>query len=87
VTEYVTVIEMLAIHDDQIKGYGGATGVRDFGLLETALFRTQTGYYGDLVAEASALWESRSQNHAFVDGNKWTAFAVTYTFLVVGRLN
>jgi death-on-curing protein len=51
------------------------------------LFRPQTGYYGDLVAEASALWASLSLNHAFVDGNKRTAFAVTYTFLVVGRLN
>jgi death-on-curing protein len=73
--------------DDQIKRHGGATGVRDFGLLEAALFRPQTGYYGDLVAEASALWASLSLNHAFVDGNKRTAFAVTYTFLVVGRLN
>jgi death-on-curing protein len=85
VTEYVTVIEALAIHDDQIKRYSGATGVRDFGLPEAALFRPQTGYYGDLVAEAAALWASLSQNHAFVDGNKRTAFAVTYTFLVINR--
>ncbi len=84
-TEYVTVIEALAIHDDQIKRYGGATGVRDFGLPEAALFRPQTGYYADLIAEAAALWESLSQYHAVVDGHKRTAFAVTYTFLAINR--
>jgi len=82
-TDYLTVIEALAIHDDQIKRYGGAAGVRDFGLLEAALFRARTGYYADLIEEASALWESLSQNHPFIDGNKRTAFAVTYIFLVI----
>ena len=57
--------------------------LRDPGLLEAALFRPQTGYYDDLIQEAAALWESLSQNHPFVDGNKRTAFAVTYTFLVI----
>ncbi|MDR2213477.1 MAG: type II toxin-antitoxin system death-on-curing family toxin [Pseudomonadales bacterium] len=82
-TDYLTVIEVLAIHDDQIERYGGATGVRDRGLLEAALFRPQTGYYADLIEEAAALWESLSQNHPFIDGNKRTAFAVTYTFLAI----
>jgi len=50
-------------------------------LLEAALFRPQTGYYEDLIAEAAALWESLSQNHPFVDGNKRVAFAAMYTFL------
>jgi death on curing protein len=81
-TDYLTVIEALAIHDDQIKRYGGAAGVRDFGLLEAALFRPRTGYYADLIEQASALWESLSQN-PFIDGNKRTGFAVTYTFLVI----
>jgi death-on-curing protein len=84
-TDYLTVVEVLAIHDDQIKRYGGTAGVRDFGLLEAALFRPRTGYYADLIEEAAALWESLSQNHPFVDGNKRTAFAVTYTFLVINR--
>jgi len=84
-TDYLTVIEALAIHDDLIKRYGGAAGVRDFGLLEAALFRPRTGYYADLIEEASALWESLSQNPPFIDGNKRTAFAVTYTFLVINR--
>jgi len=81
--DYLTVIEVLSIHDDQIERYGGSAGVRDRGLLEAALFRPQTGYYADLIEEAAALWESLSQNHPFIDGNKRTAFAVTYTFLVI----
>ncbi|NHO34193.1 type II toxin-antitoxin system death-on-curing family toxin [Acetobacter fallax] len=82
-TDYLTVVEVLAIHDDQIGRYGGAAGIRDQGLLEAALFRPQTGYYADLVEEAAALWESLSQNHPFIDGNKRTAFAVTWTFLAI----
>jgi death on curing protein len=81
VTDYLTLAEVLAIHADQIARYGGAPGIRDYGLLEAALYRPQTGYYADLIEEAAALWESLAQNHAFIDGNKRTAFAATYTFL------
>ena len=52
-------------------------------MLEAALYRPQTGYYGDLIEEAAALWESLAQNHPFIDGNKRAAFAVTYTFLAI----
>jgi death-on-curing protein len=82
-TDYLTVAEVLVIHADQIERYGGSHGVRDPGLLEAARYRPQTGYYSDLIEEAAALWESLSQNHAFIDGNKRTAFAATYTFLVI----
>ena len=82
-TDYLTVAEVLAIHEDQIGRYGGIAGIRDRGLLEAALFRPQTGYYADLLEEAAALWESLSQNHPFIDGNKRTAFAAAYTFLVI----
>ena len=82
-TDYLTMAEVLAIHADQIERYGGSHGVRDAGLLESALFRPQTGHYADLIEEAAALWESISQNHPFTDGNKRTAFAATYTFLTV----
>ena len=44
--------------------------------MKTALYRPQTGYY-------AALWESLAQNHTFIDGNKRTAFATTYTFLAI----
>jgi death on curing protein len=82
-TDYLTVAEVLAMHTDQIERYGGAQGVRDQGLLEAALYRPQTGYYASLIEEAAALWESIGQNHPFIDGNKRTAFAATYTFLAI----
>ncbi len=82
-TDYLTVVEVLAIYQDQIERYGGTGGVRDAGLLEAALFRPETGYYADLIEEAAALWESMESNHPFIDGNKRTAFAVTYTFLAI----
>ena len=80
-SEFLTIAEVLAIHSDQIRRFGGDSGIRDMGLLEAALFRPQTGYYGDVIQEAAALWESLSQNHPFVDGNKRTAFAATFVFL------
>jgi death-on-curing protein len=85
-TAYLTVVEVLAIHDDQIERYGGASGVRDRGLLESAIFRSQSGYYADLIEEAAALWESLSQNHPFIDGNKRTAFGAMYTFLAINDM-
>src|SRR6516165_4844882 len=81
--DYLTVADVLAMHADLIERYGGSHGVRDPGLLQAALFRPQTGYYADLIEEAAALWESLSQNHPFVDGNKRTAFAVVYAFLSI----
>ena len=84
--DYIRVDDILAIHADQIERYGGGEGIRDPGLLEAALFRPQTGYYPTLIDEAAALWESLSQNHPFVDGNKRTAFAATYVFLSINGL-
>ena len=85
--DYIRVDDILTIHADQIERYGGAEGIRDPGLLEAALFRPQTGYYPTLIDEAAALWESLSQNHPFVDGNKRTAFAATYVFLAINGLD
>ena len=86
-TDYLTLADTLAIHADLIQRYGGSPGLRDAGLLESALFRPQTGYYADLIEEAAALWESLGQNHAFVDGNKRVAFAATYTFLAINGVD
>jgi len=61
--------------------YGGAQGVRDPGALEAALYRPQTGYYEDIIAEAAALLESLAINHPFVDGNKRIAYAAADVFL------
>lgn len=69
------------MHAVLMKRYGGALGLRDPGALEAALFRPQTGYYDDIVAEAAALMESLAINHPFVDGNKRIAFAATDVFL------
>ena len=55
--------------------------MKDLGLLETTLYRQQTGHYTDLIEQAAALWESLSKIHPFVDGKKHTAFAGTYTFV------
>ena len=85
--DYLTLGDVLAIHADQITTYGGAAGIRDPGQLDAALFRPQTGYYADLIAETAALWESLSQNHPFVDGNKRTAFAAMFTFLSINGVD
>ena len=82
--DYLTVADVLGMHTVLLQRYGGAPGVRDPGALEAALYRPQTGYYGDIVAEASALMESLAVNHPFLDGNKRIAFASTDVFL---RLN
>jgi death-on-curing protein len=86
VSRFLTVADVLKIHADQIKVYGGTLGVRDPGLLQSALYRPQSGYYPDVYAEAVALWESLSQNHPFFDGNKRTAFGAVYTFLWINGL-
>ena len=85
-TDYLTLAEIETIHADQIERYGGSPGLRDPGQLEAALYRPQTGYYADLIAEAAALWESLSQNHPFVDGNKRTALAAAYTLLTINGI-
>lgn len=81
--DFLTIDDVLAIHEDQIERFGGGRGVRDPGLLEAALFRPRTGYYETVLELGAALWESLSQNHPFVDGNKRAAFASTYTFLYI----
>jgi death-on-curing protein len=86
VRDFLTVADVLAIHADQIERFGGAPGLRDAGALEAALFRPQTGYYADLFEEAAALWESLSQGHPFVDGNKRTALAATHVFLTINGI-
>jgi len=75
VPSYLSVIEVLTIHALVIERFGGTDGIRDVGALEAAVFRPQTGYYDDPIAEAAALFESLVQNHPFLDGNKRTALA------------
>jgi len=81
VRDYLTVADVLGMHTILMQRYGGAGGVRDPGALEAALFRPQTGYYDDIIAEAAALLESLAINHPFVDDNKRIAFAAADVFL------
>jgi death-on-curing protein len=82
---FLTVDEVVAIHERLIELFGGPPGVRDRGLLESALFRPRTGYYDDLSAMAAALFESLVMNHPFIDGNKRVAFFATDVFLRLNR--
>lgn len=79
-TFYPTLDEALELHSVLLARFGGAGGVRDLGLLESALSRPQTGYYDTLTLQAAALLQSLVMNHAFVDGNKRVAFALTAIF-------
>jgi len=84
VVQFLSLDEAIAIHVRLIEKFGGSPGLRDKGLLESALYRPQTGYYADLAQMAAALFESLISNHAFVDGNKRAAFFLCDVFL---RLN
>ena len=66
--QFLTLDELLALHERLIERFGGSVGVRDLGLAESALFRPKSGYYDDVVEMAAALFESLVMNHAFVDG-------------------
>jgi len=83
VTTYPTIEEVLAVHGLLIAAFGGSSGIRDRGALESALARPRIGYYADLIQEAAGLWESLSQNHPFIDGNKRVAVTVASAFLRV----
>jgi len=78
---FLSVDEVVAIHDRLISRFGGLAGMRDPGLLESALFRPRTGYYQGLEEMAAALFESLLMNHPFDDGNKRVAFFATDVFL------
>ena len=83
--EWLSRDVVLTIHSQQIALYGGASGVRDGGLLDTALARPRNLWaYGSasLVELGAAYAVGIVRNHAFVDGNKRTAFLAMYTFLV-----
>ena len=78
---FLTLDELLAMHQKLIEEFGGSFGLIDQGALESALMRPQSGYYQDIVEESAALMESLAMNHPFVDGNKMIAFFATDTFL------
>jgi len=82
---WITESSVLAIHDEQIAEHGGLAGVRDLPLLQSALARPQNlEAYGnpDIADLAAAYAVGIARNHAFLDGNKRTAWVVAETFLL-----
>lgn len=85
---FLTLDEALAIHADQIERYGGALGIRDRGLLESALAMPEATYAGQdlhpsLPEKAAAYLFHLVKNHPFVDGNKRVGLAVALVFLAM----
>ncbi len=75
-----------AVHEEQLAEHGGGAGVRDAGLLESALARPlQLAHYGDpdVEALAAAYGYGLAKNHPFIDGNKRTAFVAVELFLLL----
>lgn len=90
--KYLNVKRVLAIHDQLVKRFGGSLGLRDLGLLESAVARPQASFGGEdlyptIFDKAAALMHSLLKNHPFVDGNKRTALASTGIFLKVNGYN
>jgi death on curing protein len=84
--KYLTVKDVLLLHQMQIDGFGGSHGLRDLGLLESAVMRCQTTFdgvdlYKSLFDKGAALLHSLLMNHQFVDGNKRTAMFSVMTFI------
>ncbi len=80
--------EVLLLHADQIATFGGTAGVRDQGLLDSALAQPQATFGGKLLHptladQAAAYLYHLSRNHPFIDGNKRTAFGVMDAFIEV----
>ena len=85
---FLTLEDVLFLHDDRIARYGGTLGVRDIGLLQSALGMPSATFSGALLHEsmphmAAAYLFHIAKNHPFLDGNRWTALATAIAFLGV----
>ena len=90
--QFLTLAEVIDIHADQIKRYGGESGTRDIRLLESAIAQPEASFGGewlhvDLYEMASAYAFHLCQNHAFVDGNKRVALASALVFLELNSIS
>jgi death-on-curing protein len=86
---WIAVEVVLAIHEEQLAEHGGGAGIRDRGLLDSALARPRNAVgYGDpdLCNLAAAYAFGIARNHPFIDGNKRTAFVVCELFLAINGL-
>jgi death on curing protein len=87
---FLTLEDVLALHNELIQRYGGASGLRDAGLLEAALSMPQAGFGGRYFHEfphemGAAYLFHLVRNHAFVDGNKRIALACAILFFKINR--
>jgi death on curing protein len=87
-TAYLSVDQVLALHREQVHRYGGARGLRDRGLLESAVARPAMTFggedlYEDLASKAAALMHSLVLNHPFLDGNKRVAAHAALIFVAL----
>ena len=85
---YLSLREILELHDKIIEFYGGARGIRDIGALESAINQpritfNRTDLYPDILAKAAALCFFLVKNHPFIDGNKRIGHAAMETFLIL----
>jgi death-on-curing protein len=86
--KFLSISQVLDIHQDEINSFGGTSGVRDEGLLDSALAQPQATFFGELLhptigEQAAAYLYHLAMNHPFIDGNKRTAFAVMDTFVTL----
>jgi len=87
--KWLGVDAVLVMHAEQLAEHGGADGVRDLGLLDSALARPRNAWSygeGDLIALGALYAACIMRNHPFVDGNKRTGFLAAYAFLYVNGL-
>jgi death on curing protein len=88
--EWLTVAMIVAIHDEQLLVHGGPSGIRDSGLLESALDRPRNKWAyenAELPELAAAYGYGIAKNHPFADGNKRTSLLAIYTFLGINGVN
>jgi death-on-curing protein len=84
--DFLSVVEVLFLHEEQLARYGGGTGIRDIGLLESAVAQPQATFgseylHADLFQMAAAYAFHIAQNQPFVDGNKRTGLVAALVFL------
>jgi len=88
---FLTLAEVLEIHQDQIRRYGGRSGIRDLDLLKSALAMPQAGmgveyFHADIVEMAAAYLFHIVRDHPFIDGNKRTGTVAALVFLALNGI-
>jgi death-on-curing protein len=90
--KFIDVETAIAIHDDLIETFEGSFGIRDMGLLESALCQPKATFFGaflhpTIAEQAAAYLYHIANNHAFIDGNKRTSVGIMESFLRVNGYN